>query len=158
MNRPALSGYDQTNERLSYSKSHSDISLKKLPGGIKSANLNRNIGCDFGGTVAFTGKRRVAPTPLRCHFPHIIELSSKSEVVGIDAPGIIATVKDHHSWRNSLLCHLKAKSMGAGNGAIHAKHSVSAGVMSRRPVPAPVRLVNLRPKAFFDSHMEIIPC
>lgn len=158
MRSPNLPRHNQTNEGLCYSKPLSYISLKKFSSGVKIANFIRNIVCDFGRTVAFSGKHRITSAPLSCHFPHIIKLSSKSKVVWANARRIVAAVKDHHPFRYFLIRHLKTKAVGASDKFIYAEHSISTSIVSRRPIPALAGLVNLAPKSFFRVHKEIIPC
>lgn len=84
------------------------------------------------------------------HIAHIVGISAKPEMVGINARGIVATMAYEHAIRNNALMQFIGKAMSELHCVVSRQNAVAAQICSASPKPASIRLlVNALPKAFF---------
>lgn len=111
---------------------------------VKLANLSYLIFRELG-------TRRAVPA-LRGHILHIVQLRANKEMVGVNAGGVVALVKNEHAFWDRTKSHFPRNAMRHFVFALNANLPVAMRIDHARPFPAliMVALVHSFPKAIFE--------
>lgn len=82
--------------------------------------------------------REVAEATLLNRIPHILALSAKEQMIGIDARRHVALVADVQSFRNRAAKHEPRSSMGRDTLPVECCRAVATCAQAARPYPAPI--------------------
>jgi hypothetical protein len=99
--------------------------------------------------------------PLRYLIGHVVSVSAEEKMIWVHTRWIVTAMQNQHSRGNFTAMNLVRETMRATHSVVEPECAIPFDVLGTRPIPAPVSLLNLAPKAVHaisNANQVILTC